>query len=48
MLPWHTLIKHWLPCMQEDRLRRRLNKLKMDMNVVRGDGNCLVRALVPL
>jgi hypothetical protein len=34
--------------MQEDRLRRRLNKLKMDMNVVRGDGNCLVRALVPL
>ena len=31
--------------MQEDRLRRRLSKLKMDMNVVRGDGNCLVRSL---
>ena len=29
--------------MQEDRLRKRLGKLKMDMNVVRGDGNCLVR-----
>ena len=27
---------------QEDRLRRRLSKLNMDMNVCRGDGNCLV------
>ncbi len=28
---------------QEDRLRRRLSKLNMDMSVCRGDGNCLVR-----
>lgn len=27
---------------QEDRLRKRLSKLNMDMNVCRGDGNCLV------
>lgn len=27
---------------QEDRLRRRLSKLNMDMSVCRGDGNCLV------
>ncbi|EIE19699.1 hypothetical protein COCSUDRAFT_44530 [Coccomyxa subellipsoidea C-169] len=26
---------------QEDRLRRRLSKLNMDMSVCRGDGNCL-------
>ncbi|BDA46742.1 probable OVARIAN TUMOR DOMAIN-containing deubiquitinating enzyme 10 at N-terminal half [Coccomyxa sp. Obi] len=30
---------------QEDRLRRRLSKLNMDMNVCRGDGNCLFRAV---
>jgi hypothetical protein len=27
---------------QEDRLRRRLSKLQMEMNVCQGDGNCLV------
>ncbi|KAK9919022.1 hypothetical protein WJX75_008738 [Coccomyxa subellipsoidea] len=30
---------------QEDRLRRRLSKLNMDMSVCRGDGNCLFRAI---
>ena len=40
-----AVLQHHMSALQEARLQKRLAKLRLEMDVMAGDGNCMFRAI---